>query len=280
MNNKTLTLTIVIPVYNEQGYLKACLNSIVKQSVMPDEVIVVDNNSTDKSAQIASAYPFVRLINETKQGVVFARNTGFNAAKSDIIGRIDADSVLPDNWVQRVLAEFQDPGVAAVTGPVSYYDMPLPRLNYQVNHLMCKFTHRWSKDGPFLYGSNMAIRRNVWERVKKHTCLDQDMHEDIDLAIHLLKADYPIDYTKKILAKASGRRANDSWSGFVEYVAMHRRAYTRHNLHNFAMYFAMLMWLMGYFFIHPWRDIWYSIYSRSKKHYPFTRKVRKNPMSS
>ena len=280
MNNKTLTLTIVIPVYNEHGYLKACLDSIAKQSVMPDEVIVVDNNSTDKSVQIAKSYPFVKLMGETRQGVVFARNKGFNAATSDIIGRIDADTVLPEDWVQRVAAEFEDPKVAAVTGPVSYYDMPLPRLNYQVNHLMCKFTHRWSSDGPFLYGSNMAIRRSAWDSVKKQVCQDQDIHEDIDLAIHLLKADYPINYTKKILAKASGRRANDSLAGFVEYVAMHRRAYTRHNLHNFAMHFAMFMWILGYFFIHPWRDIWYSIYSRSKKHYPFSRKVRKNPMSS
>src|ERR1035437_9021599 len=98
MNIKPLTLAIVIPVYNEEFYLKACLNSIAKQTVAPDEVIVVDNNSTDKSVQIAKSYKFVKLLHEKRQHQVFAQATGFNAIKSDIIGRIDADSILPPDW--------------------------------------------------------------------------------------------------------------------------------------------------------------------------------------
>ena len=55
-----LTLSIVIPVFNEQRYIKACLDSIAAQTVKPDEVIVVDNNSTDKTVQIAKKYKFDR----------------------------------------------------------------------------------------------------------------------------------------------------------------------------------------------------------------------------
>src|SRR5476651_1469584 len=86
MSNKTLTLSIVIPVYNEQGYLKACLDSIAAQADLPDEVIVVDNNSTDDTAKIAKSYKFVRLLREPRHHQSFAQATGFDAARSDIIG--------------------------------------------------------------------------------------------------------------------------------------------------------------------------------------------------
>src|SRR5579864_186510 len=120
MLNKTLTLTIVIPAYNEQSYLAACLDSIAEQTVLPHEVFVVDNNSTDGTLKVAKDYSFVKILREPKQGVFFAARRGFNAARSDIIGRIDADTILPPNWVETVQAGLQDNRVAAVTGPVSY----------------------------------------------------------------------------------------------------------------------------------------------------------------
>src|SRR6266404_9608138 len=106
MLSKTLTLTIVIPAYNEQGYIKACLDSIKNQSEAPNEVIVVDNNSTDKTVEIARKYSFVKVIHEKRQHQVFAQAAGFNLAKGDIIGRIDADSVLPADWVRKIKAAF------------------------------------------------------------------------------------------------------------------------------------------------------------------------------
>jgi glycosyltransferase involved in cell wall biosynthesis len=69
MLNKTLSLTIVIPVFNEQNHISACLEAIAAQTAMPDEVIVVDNNSTDKTVQIAKQFAFVKIIKEKRQGV-------------------------------------------------------------------------------------------------------------------------------------------------------------------------------------------------------------------
>ena len=53
-----LTLTIVIPAYNEAANLSSCLDTIASQSIMPGQVIVVDNNSTDQTAEIAERYSF------------------------------------------------------------------------------------------------------------------------------------------------------------------------------------------------------------------------------
>jgi glycosyltransferase involved in cell wall biosynthesis len=281
MLNKPLTLTIVIPAYNEQSYLKACLDSIADQTIMPAEVIVVDNNSSDETVKIASEYSFVKILQEPNQGVFFAARRGFNAAKSDIIGRIDADTLLPAEWVETVLVHFQKENVAALTGPVSYYDMPLPHSNYWFDHLMRAMTYNLAYDNsPFLYGSNLAIRRSVWRRIQSRLCTQQDIHEDIDLAIHVKDEGHEIIYSKSLLSGASGRRYNDGLKSFGGYIGMYRRTYSRHKMHSFIIYPALFMWSLGYVLMHPWRNIWYSLYARLNSFYPISREARKNPMSS
>lgn len=280
MLNKTLTLTIVIPAYNEQSYLSACLDSIAEQSVLPHEVIVVDNNSQDETARIARSYSFVKILSEQRQGVFFAARTGFDAAASDIIGRIDADTVLPADWIETVISRFQDNSVAAVTGPVNYYDMPLPHANYWFDHVMRALTYRFAyKNSPFLYGSNMAIRRQVWRKLASGLCPQHDIHEDIDLAVHVKNAGHEIVYSKQLLSGASGRRYNDGLRSFGGYIGMYRRTYSRHSLHSLAIYPALFMWSLGYVLMHPWRNVWYSVYARLNSFYPISREARKNPMS-
>jgi glycosyltransferase involved in cell wall biosynthesis len=277
---KSLTLTIVIPVFNEQDHLKTCLDSIAAQTIMPDEVIVVDNNSSDSSIRVAAGYPFVKILKEKKQGVLFAKNRGFRAAGGDIIGRIDADTILPPQWVRHVKSLMADTDTAAVTGPVSYYDMPLPAVNYRLDHWMRTSIYNWSPKSPFLFGSNMAIRQSVWRAAAANICHDTYMHEDLDLAIHLYKNDQHIVYSERLLAGASGRRYNDSPRRFYRYISMYRQTYLRHGLHSLAIYSATGVYAVGYIVLHPWLKVWYRLYSLLRPMMPLTRQPRKNPMNS
>lgn len=279
MNNNSLTLALVIPVYNEERYLNACLDAIANQTDKPDTVIVVDNGSIDGSDKIAKSYSFVTVLHERRPGVYYARQTGFDKVKEDIIARIDADTILPPSWTAKTKHLLRSSRLAAVTGPVSYYDMPFQKGNYFIDHLMRKFTFKWAVDSPFLYGSNMAIKKTAWEQVKEDLCSRRDTHEDIDLAIHLYRHKLNIGYKKKLLAKASGRRYNDSLPAFTDYLLMYRRTYRRHGLHSLAVYPAMFMWLMGYLFMWPWKRVWYAYYDVKKNKLPFSTKPRKNPMS-
>lgn len=275
-----LTLSIVIPVFNEQNHIKACLMAIAAQSVMPDEVVVVDNNSTDGTASIARQFAFVKLIRQKKQGVLYAKNKGFDSATGDIIGRIDADSLLPPRWVEIVKQEMHDRNYAAITGPVSYYDMPLPETNYKLDHWMRASIYNWSPKSPFLFGSNMAVRRSVWMIMKDRICFDTYMHEDLDLAIHLHKTGFKILYSSRLLAGASGRRYNDSPLRFYRYISMYRQTYLRHGLHSLAIYSATGVYILGYIIIHPWLKVWYKLYSVLWPMMPVVRQPRKNPMNN
>lgn len=189
-----LTFSLILPVYNEERYIKACLDAIAQQTIMPDEVLVIDNNCTDKTIAIACQYDFVTIIRETHQGLIYARNTGFNTATSDVLGRIDADSVLVNNWVETVIEAFEtDEKLQGVTGLAKTYLFPFAK-NYTpttVSKSYLQFVEASYRVG-MMWGANMAIRRRAWHTVQDDVQQDDALvHEDQDIsccfALHDLK---------------------------------------------------------------------------------------------
>lgn len=204
---KQLTLSIIIPAYNEEHYLKSCLDSIARQTDMPDEVIVVDNNSTDATAAIAHTYDFVTVIYETRQGRGYARTAGFDVATSMIIGRIDADSVLAPDWVARVRRTFADEAVDGVTGLARA--AVLPRIQWPKSVLWTWMYTQWSvaENGyELMWGANMALRAGAWQAVRGKVCNDDRVvHEDQDLSFLVLLAGYTIRRDNKLLISTDGQ---------------------------------------------------------------------------
>lgn len=209
------SLSIIIPAYNEARHIKACLDAIAAQTETPDEVIVVDNNSTDRTVEIAGSYPFVTIVNENKQGIVHARNCGFNATKTDIIGRIDADSILPVDWVARIkdfYANADHFAHYAYTGGGFFYNKPLPGVSAWIQSQFAFRANRLIMGHYILFGSNMAMPRHLWETVKKDMCLRNDIHEDLDLSIHLHRHQYKITYHADMVVGIEMRRVSPECS--------------------------------------------------------------------
>lgn len=193
---KALTLSLIIPVYSEERHLKKCLDSVAAQTVMPDEVIVVDNNSTDRSVEIARSYDFVQVIHEKEQGIAHARNAGFDAASGTILCRIDADTVLPADWTEYIQGYYGDPAHSdvALTGGGYFYNIRLPRLNGWLQSQLAFRTNKLISGHHILWGSNMALPAHIWKKIRTEACIDRAVHEDVDLAIHVTKAGHVIDY--------------------------------------------------------------------------------------
>src|SRR3989344_412653 len=216
---KTLTLAIVIPVYNEEARLSQCLDAIAAQTLKPDEVIVVDNNSTDASAEVAAQYKFVRLIHEKRQGVLFAARAGFDAANSEIIGRIDVDTRLPASWLQQVHDYFlSHPGVDAVTGNCYFYDFPLRRFFRIIHHGVYYSLQKLISGTEILWGSNMAIKRSAWRGVSAECLTRPEIPEDIDLSLHLQDKGFVIRRFPPLVAEVSLRRGNFGPVSIVSYL--------------------------------------------------------------
>lgn len=234
MVEKHMRVSLVIPAYNEEHHLKACLDSIAAQEVHPYEVIVVDNASTDQTANIARSYDFVTLVSEVRQGVVFARDAGFNAACGDIIGRIDSDTLLPPSWVGDVRACFEDGAFDAVSGRVRYHDVALRRVADGVDFLFRNYLARQLKrsNAVFLQGANLAMRRSAWLKVRGRLCHLDGIHEDFDLAIHMQELGLRVGFEKELVASISGRRASMAFFAGVRYVLVSPHTYAVHRLRS------------------------------------------------
>lgn len=249
------TVGIVIPAYNEEDSIAKCLSACVDQTSPAEEIIVVDNNSTDETAaivrQFQSEYPSanIRLLKETVQGIIPARDAGLNAAVTEVIGRIDADSIIDETWVASVRRAFVRKHVAAASGPVLYHDMPLQKVGFRVDAKIRNTLHRVAKDHRFLFGSNMAIRASAWHDIKDLVHKDEhdELHEDIDLALTMFEHDFEIIYDPSMVAGMSARRLEDSPREFYQYVMRFERTFKIHGVKSATARIPIFIYLLAYF---------------------------------
>ncbi len=210
-----MKITVVIPVYNEEKYIKQCLESLKTQEVAPDEIIIVDNNCTDNTLLVVKEFN-MRVVSEKKQGIAAARNAGFNAAQYDIIARTDADARLPSNWIKKIKEDFEDVSIDAIGGPIVYLKTPFQSTWYSN---MFYYLLNIVQGHHTLIGSNLALRKEIWEKVKDEVCTnDSQVHEDADLAIHIHKKGGKIGYDSELVIACSPRRiVRKPGSFFAEY---------------------------------------------------------------
>ena len=188
MTAAPLTISVVIPVLDDQRALARCLERFAAQSVAPLEVVVVDNGSADGSADIARAAG-ARVVEEPVRGIPAAAAAGYDAAVGDVIARCDADSVVPPDWVERIRDAFAaDPALEGLTGPGRFIDLPRPwRGVASVAYAIGTFGASGAAIANVpLWGSNMALRRTAWAAVSAEVeRLDASVHDDLDLTMRL-----------------------------------------------------------------------------------------------
>lgn len=167
-------LSVVVCSYNRAPLLPGCLDSLTAQTLDPAlfEVIVVDNNSTDRTAGIAAAYaerhPNFRAATEPRQGLSHARNLGWRLARGEFVAYLDDDAKATSSWCERVLRAFQTvlPRPAAVGGEIRpwYEGEPPPWFSDALE------ARSWGSRAQFLdspgarygfSGSNMAFPREL-----------------------------------------------------------------------------------------------------------------------
>jgi glycosyltransferase involved in cell wall biosynthesis len=213
-----MKVSVIIPAYNEEKYIKKCLRSILKQTVKADEIIVVDNNCCDKTATIAKKHG-AKVVKERVQGMTPARNRGFNAAKYDILARIDADAIAPPDWIEKIVKNFESKNIDALSGPVVYYDFPMIPKSANFSKIAFKSLGLVSRGRKYLTGANMALTKKIWEKVKDKVNMDdKKVHEDIDLSLKIFKAGGIIGFDNRLVVQFSARRlVKNPSSFFLEY---------------------------------------------------------------
>ena len=167
-----MRISVIICAYNEAVLLPACLHSLLAQTRPPDEIVVVNNASSDETGSVARAVTGIRVVDEPVKGLVVARETGRAAANGDVLAYVDADCRAPLQWLERIEHRFeQSPALVAVTGPYRFYDWDaIGRAVIRAYDLFVAppthlLVHYGFSAGAVLYGGNFAVRREALDQI-------------------------------------------------------------------------------------------------------------------
>jgi len=198
------TVSVILANYNGLHFLKDCLESLSKQTYPEFEVVVVDNGSTDSSADWLNAapYPFVKpVLLEQNSGFGIANNRGFEMATGTIIVILNNDTILPENFLEKLIEPLENKDVDMVAPLIVYRDRP-DVIDKAGGHLFypdglnrgrgCgkKLTSDYQRAGNCFYpdGCAAAFRR---ELIEKAGFFDEDFFlygEDTDLGLRYRRA--------------------------------------------------------------------------------------------
>lgn len=172
MNKEKPSISVVIPLYNKSESIFRTVKSVVGQSRKPDEIIVVDDGSTDDSAKIVeNNFPHVTLIRQTNAGVSVARNKGTSAADSEYVAFLDGD----DWWAETVLKKFEsliDCYRSAVMFSIAHYradgeTIKSPDAGKPREELLTglEFIDLYAKYSGIINSSSACVRKDAFLRI-------------------------------------------------------------------------------------------------------------------
>jgi len=213
-----MRLSLIIPAYNEEAYLADCLKSASAELRAngdrgPFEIIVVDNASTDRTAEIASAFPDVRVTHEPRKGLTQARQRGFEEARGEILAYVDADTRMPPGWIGRVLDAYgSGERIVCVSGPYVYYDVSTVKKALVRSYwlLVAKPAYRLTRY--MAVGGNFAASREVLARIGGFDTTIAFYGEDTNIARRLSEMGEVV-FDMNLVMQTSARRLRAE--GFV-----------------------------------------------------------------
>jgi len=215
-----MKFSIVIPCYNEEHNLPFLLSSIKKLNYPREEieVIVVDNNCTDRTVEIAKSFKVDKIVREQKPGLTWARQRGFLVSDGQIIYNVDADCELIPDALKIIEKYLNDQKIVAVSGPYDYCDLNkifrvtsliFQNLIYPIVPKIINLFFR--KKAALIIGGNTAIKKEVLYKIKGFDTSVKFWGEDVLLAFRLAKVGKVV-FSKKLKVYTSGRRfKNDGY---------------------------------------------------------------------
>ena len=191
MNNSEVS--IYVPVYNGQNTIESCINSILSQTVKPNKILVINDNSTDETAEILKKYSDkVEIINNDKNlGVSYIRNLATNYLKSKFIASIDADVELTNNWLEKLIDKATKENITLIGGKMYEKFLNNPYNLWRSIRLKQNWGEKDILNPEFVFGCNNLLNTENLD--------NQDMYRN-DHEYYKTNGE-DIEFSKKILIK-------------------------------------------------------------------------------
>ena len=197
-------VSVIVPAYNESAGIEAAIRSLVA-SDHPLEVIVVDDGSTDGTADLVEALgiPGVRVIRQANAGKPVALNTGLQAAHFELIVMVDGDTVFERDAVRMLVQPFADPAVGAVSGNAKVFNRGgllgrWQHIEYVIGFNLDRRLFDLAECMPTVPGAVGGFRRTALERIGGLS--DVTLAEDTDLTMALCRDGWRVVYEERAVA--------------------------------------------------------------------------------
>ncbi len=201
-----MTISIVIPAYNEEKSLPLTLDSLKKLERQPDEILIVDGASTDKTAKVAQKYD-VKVLIIQHRGIGYARQQGLKAVSSDAVAFTDADTLVPHDWLTKIEKTLGEPSVVGVFGTFRIQSGWWV-YRYYVNFVQPVLNQIYYWFGiPMAPGQNLAFRKMKGLEAGGFP-EDFKIAEDIEIARRLMKVGKVV-FRQDLVVRSSGRRGEE-----------------------------------------------------------------------
>lgn len=180
-----MKISVCITVFNEEGSVEALLDSLIIQTFLPDEIVIVDGGSTDNTLSVISNYKFPASNKKTRLKVINkkctraqGRNIAVRGAKHGIIAMTDADCTASAKWLERITKPFADTSVDIVAG---FYDMRAESPMQKAASVFLGVVPQDFDEKTFLPSTrSIAFRRSAWKKVGGFPEKDDNSAEDTD----------------------------------------------------------------------------------------------------
>lgn len=215
-------ISVVVPALNAERSLSGCLSSLRNQTTPVDEIVVVDDGSTDGTADVAHSFG-VTVVQQGHRGPAAARNAGAQRVTGDLLLYTDADCEPEAGWVEQMVLPFRDPGVAGVKGTYRTHQREaIARL------AQCEFEERYDRlerfpTIDFVDTYSAAFRLEAFRAVGGFdTAFPEANNEDVELSYRLARAGYALVFTRRAVVY---HRHKDTWRAYFRLKV--RRGYWR-----------------------------------------------------
>jgi GT2 family glycosyltransferase len=188
-------VTVYIPAYNVSEFLAPCIESLLDQTLPPDEILVIDDGSQDNSAEVASRFPQVTLIKHpVNKGLASARNTAMRTARNELVASIDADCVAAPSWLAELARYLNDPALVGVGGKLIEGVQRTTADRWRAVHMPQHWGNTPIRSPRFLFGCNNLFRKSAVLAAGEYDERMRTNGEDVDLCIRLRQKNWEFIY--------------------------------------------------------------------------------------
>lgn len=216
-----LKISLYIPCYNAEPYLDACLEGIARQTLKPDEIIIVNDGSSDRTRAVAAEHRVTIVEHPRNLGLGAARNTGVRTAAYELVASLDADCVPSENWLERLVGSLEDENVAGVGGRLIESNTTKLPDRWRARHMVQHWGASKLTDADFLFGNNTLFRKSALMKAGLYNKRLKTNFEDVAISMELRgdgrRLVYEPDATVTHLRRDTIRsimRANWQWRFF------------------------------------------------------------------